>query len=113
DGTIDNHKVRLAAMHLNGLALHWYHSFAQNWALPTPIAWEDFVVGLQQRFGTGTFDDPMATLKELVQHGTLEEYWVEFEYLITLVHLHETHKISCFLSGLKPKIQYLVRMFQP
>lgn len=55
----------------------------------------------------------MAALKGLFHHNILQEYWYEFKFLITLVHLPKNHKVSYFLSVLKPKIQYSVRMFQP
>ena len=65
DDTPSHCQVQIAAMHLDGQALYWYHAFTQNCALLTPITWEELVMGLQTRFGAKSYEDPMTDLKEL------------------------------------------------
>lgn len=65
-------------------------------------------------FGQGSYDDPMEALTKLKYVGSVEEYKTLFETLTHRVFRpSETHKLSCFLRGLKDDICLLVRMFNP
>lgn len=65
DETPLNLRVKVATLHLEDLALHWYHSFVKNWTFPTLITWDKFVLGLQFSFFSAVFEDPILVLKEL------------------------------------------------
>ena len=74
---------------------------------------EEYIRELSARFGDYLYDDTMGELKGLKQTGTMLEYQEQFEKLLNRVDLPEDYATSCFLSGLKPEIQLIVRMFMP
>ena len=75
--------------------------------------WEEYVRELSSRFGDSLYDDPMRELKSLKQSGSVKEYHDVFEELLNRVDLPKDYATSCFLSGLKPEIQLILRMFMP
>ncbi|XP_071927614.1 uncharacterized protein [Coffea arabica] len=74
---------------------------------------EEYVRELSSRFGDSLYDDPMRELKSLKQSGSVKEYHDVFEELLNRVDLPKDYATSCFLSGLKPEIQLILRMFMP
>ncbi|XP_035548740.1 uncharacterized protein LOC118349222 [Juglans regia] len=109
--TPPHHKVRLASFHMEGKAMVWFQEIEST---GTFIDWEGFVRVFLARFGPNSYDDPMETLTRLRQTGSVEEYKVEFEAISNrLRRLSDSHKLSCFLSGLKDEIRFQVRMFNP
>ena len=57
---------------------------------------------MQLRFGVTAYDDPMETLTWLKQVSSVVAYKGNFEILSNrITGLSESHKLSCFLSGLK------------
>ena len=66
------------------------------------------------RFGTTAYDDPMETFSRLRQTTTVAIYKAQFEVLSNKIKgLSTTHKLSCFLSGLRDEIRLPVRMLNP
>ncbi|XP_075645372.1 uncharacterized protein LOC142616395 [Castanea sativa] len=66
------------------------------------------------RFGVSAYDDPMVVLTRLKQTSTMIAYKGNFEILSNRIFgLSESHKLSCFLSGLRDKIRLPVRMLVP
>ena len=60
------------------------------------------------------YDDPMEALTRLKQNTTAVSYKGNFEILSNRIKgLSKSHKLSCFLSGLKDEIRLLVRMLVP
>jgi len=111
DNTLDNLKVKLAAIHFSGKALLCHQSFVKShneW-----LEWRYYKIATMARFGVGAFDDPLADLMKLRQRGTVEHYQEEFDALLNRVDLPVNHAISCFLSGLNDEIQTSVRKFKP
>lgn len=47
----------------------------------------------------------------LKQNSSIQAYSDRFDEIMCRVQLSEEYTVSCFLSGLKEEIQYLVRMF--
>ena len=76
--------------------------------------WESLVQALHVRFGSNSYNDPMETLKRLRQTSSVAMYKAQFEVLSNRIKgLSLSHKLSCFLSGLKDEIRLLVRMLNP
>ena len=75
--------------------------------------YKEYVRELSSRFGDSLYDDPMRELKSLKQSGSVKKYHDMFEEFLNKVDLPEDYATSCFLSGLKPKIQLTLRMFMP
>ena len=69
---------------------------------------------LQVRFGPLELEDYQGKLSKLVQTRSVLEYQEVFEELFNKVDgLSESFLLSCFVSGLKPRIQQEVASFQP
>ena len=110
-GTPEHRKVLMASYHLNGEALIWFQDSEQ---VDGFASWEVLIIGLQTHFGTSTYDDPMEALTRLKQTTSMVSYKGNFEILSNRIkRLFESHKISCFLSGLKDEIRLPVRMLVP
>ena len=76
--------------------------------------WDAFNKALQIRFGSTIYDDAMEALTRLKQSSSVVVYKSQFEALSNrITGLSETHKLSCFLSGLKDEIHLPVRMLAP
>ncbi|XP_075665827.1 uncharacterized protein LOC142635577 [Castanea sativa] len=69
---------------------------------------------MQVRFGTTAYDDPMEMLTKWGQTSSVAMYKAQFEVLSNRIKgLSPTHKLSCFLGGLKDEIRLPVRMLNP
>ena len=101
----------MASYHLDGEALIWFQEAEQARGF---ASWEVFVQALQTRFRTTAYDDPMEALTRLKQVTFVVAYKGNFEILSNRITvLSESHKLSCFLSGLKDEIRLPVRMLVP
>ena len=81
----------------------WYQWNQKNTKI---LSWEEFLQSLQVRFGPSELEDYQGKLTKLVQTGSVLKYQEEFEKLSNKVDvLSESFRLSCFVSGLKPKIQ--------
>ena len=105
------HRILLASFHMEGKALVWFQDIEAAGGLNS---WDGFVRALQTRFGGSPYDDPMEALIQLKQTSTVEEYKSQFEALSNQLRgLAESYKLSCFLSGLREDIRFMVRMLNP
>ena len=101
----------MASYHLDGEAFIWFQDLEQAGGF---ASWEVFIKALQTRFGTSAYDDPMEALTRLKQTTSVVSYKGNFEILSNRIKgLSESHKLSCFLSGLKDDIRLPVRMLVP
>ncbi|KAK4491757.1 hypothetical protein RD792_002532 [Penstemon davidsonii] len=111
EGINDNARVKIAGVHMEGRALCWHQSYLK--IRRGLIHWEEYVLALQQRFGTTLFEDPMSDLKKLKQTGAVQTYLDSFDELFNKVDIPEEYAVSLFLTGLKEEIEYPIRMFAP
>lgn len=111
DHVSDSHRVKLAAIHMEGKALLWHQTYMKRLKNITPT-WARYTEDIQVRFGE-LYDDRMAELKALVQTGSVQEYHDTFDALVSRLDLTEEHQLSCYLGGLEEDIQLAVRMFTP
>ena len=66
------------------------------------------------RFAATSYDDPMKSLTKLKQISSVLAYRGQFKAVSNKVrNLPESHKLSCFLSGLKDEVRLLMRMLGP
>ena len=101
----------IGSFHIEGKAITWYQELEETRILTN---WEAFVKALQIHFGTSSYDDPMKALINIKQTTTVELYKTQFEMLSNRVRgLSNSHKLSCFLGGLKEEIRMGVRMLNP
>ena len=101
----------MISFHLDDEALIWFQDAEQAGGF---MSWEVFIKALQTSFGVTAYDDTMEALTRLKQTTTVISYKGNFEILSNRVlGLSESHKLSCFLSGLRDEIQLPVRMLMP
>ncbi|XP_075656325.1 uncharacterized protein LOC142626382 [Castanea sativa] len=101
----------MASYHLDGDALIWFQDAKQAGGF---VSWEVFVKVVHIRFGVTAYDDPIEALTRLKQVSSMAAYKGNFEILSNrITKLSESHKLSCFLIGLKDEIRLLVRMLVP
>lgn len=65
DATLEDAKVRLASIYLEGRALQWYQVYMKGRLTKSTLIWEEYVQALSTRFGQELYDDPMAELNGL------------------------------------------------
>ncbi|KAF5481507.1 hypothetical protein F2P56_002149 [Juglans regia] len=105
------HRLLMASYHMEGEALVWFQE-AENGGLFRD--WEMFSRALLLCFGPTAYDDPMEALTRLKQSGTVAAYMSQFEALANRVRgLSDSHKLSCFLSGLKDEVCIPTRILNP
>ena len=98
-----------ASYHLDDEAFIWFQDCERSLD-----SWETFVRAIQVRFGPSSYDDPMEALTKLKQTTIVAVYKSQFEMLSNRIrNLSESHKLSCFLSGLRDKVRLVVRMQNP
>ena len=74
------------------------------------LTWENLKEALLERYGGHGDGDVYEQLTELKQEGTVEEYILEFEYLIAQIpKLPGKQFLGYFLHGLKSEIRGKVR----
>jgi hypothetical protein len=90
--TPDRQRLSIASFYMEGKTLIWFQELKLTGGLSN---WDGFLRALTNRFGKGSYDDPMKTLTNLKQVGLLEEYKTQFDTLAIKVHgLPDSHKIS-------------------
>nr|XP_023872616.1 uncharacterized protein LOC111985197 [Quercus suber] len=103
--------LMLASFHMEGEALIW---FQEGEEIGVFHDWNSLTQALHVRFGTTAYDDPMETLTRLRLTSTVAVYKAQFKVLSNRIKgLSASHKLSCFLSGLKVEIRLPVRMLNP
>lgn len=96
---------------MEGKAITWYQELEENEII---TSWEASVTTLQIRFRASSYDDLMEALISIKQTSTVEVYKTQFELLSNRVRkLTDSHKLSCFLGGLKEEIRMGVRILNP
>ncbi|XP_023920704.1 uncharacterized protein LOC112032172 [Quercus suber] len=109
--TPDTEKLMLASFHMDSEALTWFQDSEEVGLFGD---WESLVQALHIRFGATAYDDPMETLTRLRQTASVSQFKTQFELLSNRIKgLSATHKLSCFLSGLRDEIRLPVRMLSP
>lgn len=77
-------------------------------------SWPGLLRALEARFAPSQYDDPTSTLFKHSQRGNVSEYLFDFKSLANrIVRLPPPFLLSCFISGLAPKIRREVQALQP
>ncbi|KAK8938871.1 hypothetical protein KSP39_PZI011490 [Platanthera zijinensis] len=113
DGTPEEQRVKIAAAHVEGKALFWHQAYMKARITRQGPYWEEYAQAITERFGSLLMDDPMRELKNLRQTGGVQSYVDSFDVIYHRVSITEEYALSLFLAGLKPEIEFAVRMFQP
>jgi len=83
DNIVDNVRVKVASIHLNGKALLWHQSYMKNRGVGDWPHWTEYKSAITIRFGAKPFDDLLAELMKLMQVGMVEQYQESFDSLLT------------------------------
>lgn len=103
--------MKLAALHLEGKALRWHHSYMSDRYGILP-SWTDYVIAISERFAE-LYDDPLSELVALKQgDDSVEDFLDKFEELATRITLSKAHTLSIFLTYLNPHLAFHVRQFE-
>lgn len=110
-GTADDKKISVAAFYLVDDALEYYHWLQRTHQLTD---WPALVRSLESRFGPSSYENHESALYKLQQTTTVNDYIQSFVQLSTRVDtLTNTNLLNIFLSGLKPEIHKLLKLFKP
>jgi hypothetical protein len=111
-GTNEEDKLPLAAYHLKGDAQLWYQLYKEDDT--GEFSWEALKKSLHARYGPTLFEDFFGDLSKLKQMGTVRDYQIQFERLLSRVgRLAPDHQLGCFISGLKETIRTEVQAARP
>lgn len=102
--TQEEQRISIASFYLDGPALNWFQWMYNNNQL---TSWPNFLHALRLRFAPSQFEDPTGALFKLNQTTTVTEYQTQFELLSNrVIGLPHNFLLSCFISGLKPHIEF-------
>ncbi|XP_059315524.1 uncharacterized protein LOC132066177 [Lycium ferocissimum] len=105
-------RLKLAAIHFEGVALQWHQGFLRSRPPGTTLTWEEYIYALADRFGA-EYTDPMTELIRTKQTGSVKDFQAAFDNVMTRVSLSTDYAISVFLNGLKPELSDAVRIGRP
>ncbi|KAD6453241.1 hypothetical protein E3N88_07946 [Mikania micrantha] len=109
--TLDEEKVDVAAIHLEGDALDFYSWISTEQDI---TYWEELTAALQKHFGPPEFQNPDEYLCSVKQTGTIMEYRQEFTRRSSRVNNWPDHcLLGVFLNGLKDELKADVRIHKP
>ncbi|GAU25735.1 hypothetical protein TSUD_216660 [Trifolium subterraneum] len=111
DETPESSRVRLASIHLDGLALQWHLNYMRQKFDIYP-SWQQYISDVTTRFGEA-YEDPLSSLLQIKHVGKIQDYIDQFELALTQVNMIPEHSLSIFLAGLEHHTQMHVRMFNP
>lgn len=112
---LEQEKVMLAALHLEGKADNWYMDYLEG---RDYIGWPAFTEMLVERFSEEDGVDIVEIFNNLKQKGSVEEYRLKFEELKAQViqiegNWTEEYIVRCFIGGLKEQLKSTVKMLRP
>lgn len=106
-GTSPKVKVNLAYLCMEGATIHYFNSLLH---LDPGLTWEKLTNELLERYGTANKGDVFEQLSDLQQRGTIDEYVIEFERLLSQTpNLPDEQYFGYFIHGLREDIRARVR----
>jgi hypothetical protein len=98
-GTVDDERVWMASLHLEGITTKWYYVLERDVSL---ITWPRFTEFVNMRFGLPLRTNGLADLKDLRRTGTVEEYQRQFLTLLCrcddMMPLQQVHMFTARLG---------------
>lgn len=109
--TTDEEHINVASFYMDGPTLSWYQWMFRNSFI---TLWTSLLQALETCFTPMFYDYPKGALFKLTQTGSVNEYLHEFERLVNrIIRLPSSFLLSCFISGLVPKLHHVVQALQP
>ncbi|KAL0282852.1 UNVERIFIED_CONTAM: hypothetical protein Sangu_2925800 [Sesamum angustifolium] len=98
------------SFYMQGEAPNWFRWLYTNQQFPS---WDAFLRAFELDFRTSSFHNHQAALFKLRHCGSVSDFQAEFERSCNRVFgLPPQSVLNCFISGLRPDIQWEVLMFQ-
>ncbi|KAL0419056.1 UNVERIFIED_CONTAM: hypothetical protein Sradi_1319100 [Sesamum radiatum] len=98
------------SFYMQGEAPNWFRWLYTNQQFPS---WDAFFRALELDFRTSSFDNHQAALFKLRHRGSVSDFQAKFERSCNQVFgLPPQSVLNCFISKLRPDIQWEVVMFQ-
>jgi hypothetical protein len=102
-------------LHMDGNVAIWLQSYKQRHTLGQ---WPQFIAAVEAEFGADDQRQSLKSLLNLTQHGSVDEYYREFQTLRYQVSMYnpnydENFFISQFIKGLKAEIREAVESHIP
>ncbi|KAK2970567.1 hypothetical protein RJ640_020569 [Escallonia rubra] len=109
----EDYKVSYASVHFDAQAECWYAAYIKPLGR---VRWGQFVKDLYARFSLSNGISVMGDFNRLVQVGSVDEYFNNFEVMRAQVvqefdYLDEDYFCMSFIGGLKPEIRSRVEQF--
>jgi hypothetical protein len=109
--TMDEEKVWIASLHLEGVAAEWYYALERDYGI---ISWVRFADFLHMRFGPPLRTNGLAELKDLHRTGSAEEYQRQFSLLLCRCDdLTPMQQVNLFTAGLGEPLRTDVELLAP
>ena len=107
----EEEKVPLATYHLQGEVQLWYQIIKEE---EKEVTWPLLKEGLNSKYGPTEFDDFFGDLTRLKQIGSVREYQIQFEKLLSRVgKLNQPQQVTCFVGGLKESMRIDIQAMKP
>ena len=104
---LEEQKVDIASVHLDGKALPWFQMMEKANQVPN---WFALSTAIQVQFGPSQFDNPREELLKLRQTSSVSEYYDSFNELATRAYgLDDALLLDCFVGGLHPELRREVK----
>lgn len=89
--------MKLASIHLEGLALQWHLNYMR-------ARFDEYPTDVKCRFGD-LHEDPLGDLVQMKHSKSVQNYIDDFELALTQVNILPEHALSIFIAGLDPVTQ--------
>ena len=109
--TMEEEKVWMAMMHLEGIAAEWYYALERDYGI---LTWPRFANFVNMRFGPPLRTNGLAELKDLRRTSTVDDYIRQFS--LALCHcadLSMQHQVNLFTAGLGEPLRTDVELQAP
>lgn len=111
---VEEDAIHFASLHFEGDALEWWRHgvISQNYFNIT--FFDEFARRLVKRFDRKKEDDYFQDLTSLRQLGVVDEYVVEFQRIVVMIHNISKERLTfMFVEGLMDPLQGMVRVSAP
>jgi|UPI0004DEAEA7 hypothetical protein len=109
--TLDDDRVWVASLHLEGATLDWYFGFELDYGM---LPWRRFAKYINMQFGPPLRHNSLAELKALYRTGTVEDYQRQFSQLLCRAHDVTPHQqVELFTAGLGEPLWTEVELKRP
>jgi hypothetical protein len=109
--TMEEEKVWMAMMHLEGIAAEWYYALEQDYGI---LTWPRFANFVNMWFGPSLRTKGLTELKDLRRTSTVDDYIHQFS--LALCHcadLSMQHQVNLFTVGLGKPLRTNVELQAP